>query len=225
MQPLAENLWVVHRPFRFLGLPLGTRMTVVRLANGELWVHSAFDPGPEILEQLRREGPVRHVVCPNRLHHVLVTEFTRHFPEAQLYVSAALPRKRPDLAHGLILGDVAPQAWQPDLESLVLRGHVYLDEVLFFHRPSRTLILTDLLECIDEHAPWYMRVAGKLLGIFQRHGPPLDMRATFRPAEAARVWLERVLEWDFDRIVLAHGPLVETGGHEVFRKAYDFLLQ
>lgn len=47
--------------------------------------------------------------------------------------------------------------------------------------------------------------------------------ALFRNKAAARASLERILSWDFDRIILAHGHVVETGGKETLRSAYAFL--
>lgn len=223
-EALDQGIWTIWRPLRFFGLPLGTRMTVVRLSNGDLWVHSAFDPGPELRQQMDAQGKVSYVVCPNRMHHMLVGELLAHYPEAQLHLSRVLPSKRPDLAFGQVLEEEGPPQWSPDLEHHCLRGHLFLDEILFFHRPSRTLIVTDLLWGSGPEAPWYLRWLTALGRGRLSHATPPEMRPLFYPRQEARQSLETVLEWDFERIVLAHGPLVESGGRDLFRRAFGFLL-
>ncbi len=99
-----------------------------------------------------------------------------------------------------------------------------MDEVVFLHRPSRTLILCDLCVCVHRDAPWGWRQLGRLAGIYDHYGPPIDMKMSFRDRKALGVFVERVLDWDFDRIVLSHGNPVERGGKDVFRNAYSFCL-
>ena len=151
--------------------------------------------------------------------------FLEAYPEAQLYVSPKLVDKRPDLEPLGVLGDAPPPGtWGDTLEQAVARGSRMVDEVVFHHRPSRTLILCDLCECVHADAPWLWRQVGRLTGIYEHYGPPVDMKASFRDREALRGFVERVLDWDFDRIVLSHGDLVERGGKEIFRRAYGFCL-
>ena len=99
-----------------------------------------------------------------------------------------------------------------------------MDEVVFLHRPSRTLILCDLCECVHADAPWLWRLLGKGAGIYEHYGPPIDMKLSFNDRKALRGFVKRVLDWDFDRIVLSHGNLVERNGKDIFRNAYAFCL-
>lgn len=217
-EQLADDLWTVWRPLSFFGLPLGCRMTLARLADGGLWVHSAFDPGEPLRQKMEQLGRVTHVVCPNRMHHMLVGDLLRHHPEAELHLSPCLPKKRPDLK-GRVLEEEGPQEWLPDLEHHCLAGNLFLDELVFFHRPSRSLIVTDLIWAHFPDAPWYLRL---LTG--SGHAPPPEVRALFYPRQKARQSLEAIMKWDFDRIVLSHGPLVKQGGKEVMARAFSFLL-
>ena len=225
-EQLDDNLWTVWRPLSFFGLPLGTRMTIVRLSSGDLWVHSPFDPGPELREKMDSLGPVRHLLCPNKMHHMLVGDLMAHYPEAQLYLSKGLPSKRPDLApHAKIVDHLSDTPWQDDLKVHSLKGHLFLDELVILHTASRTLILTDLLWGCSDDYPWYLRFLTRLGAKGQSHAPPPEMRVLFYPRKLARESMEAILSWDFERVVLAHGPLITKNGKERFRGAFAFLLR
>jgi len=204
---------------------MGTRMTLCRLSGGALWVHSPIDVGASEADRIRALGPVTHIVAPSRIHHLYAADFARHFPGAALHGSPRLPAKRPELCFASVLGDTPDPGWAADLDQCLMRGNRYLDEVVFFHRASRTLILADLLEEGNRDWPLASRIAARLAGIYGRHGPPRDMKLLFRhDKRATRDSVERILAWDFDRIILSHGSLVRENGREVFRAAYAFAL-
>jgi hypothetical protein len=217
------RLWTCWRPLRFLGVAMGTRMTVCRFGSGALWVHSPVSPDDALYTALRALGPVRWIVAPNRLHHLGVQDFARAFPDAALFASPRLPAHRPDLPFGAVLGDAAEPSWADELDQARVEELRWLDEVVFFDRAARTLILTDL--CEEGSAAWppLSRVVARMLGIYERHGPPRDMKWLLRRRPAAtRRLVERILSWDFDRMILAHGRLIESGAKEAFRRAYAF---
>lgn len=222
---VADRLWTCWRPLRFYGIAMGTRMTVCRFALGALWVHSPVALDAELLGALAALGPVRWVVAPNRLHHLYLADFARAFPEAALYASPLLPAKRPDLRFAGVLGDAPEPAWSGELEQARVTGQRLLDEVVFYDRAARTLLLTDL--CEEGHPGWPVpsRLAARIGGIWERHAPPRDMRWLLRrkPAETRRL-AARILAWDFDRLIVAHGRLVESGAKELFRRAFAFAL-
>ena len=224
LAPFVEGaLWTAWRPLRFHGIAMGTRMTVCKLSDGALFVHSPIAPDAMLLAALRELGPVEHVVAPNKLHHLYVAEFTVHFPDAFTYASPDLPARRPDLRFDVVLGDTPRPGWSSDLAQCLVRGRFFLDEVAFLHRASGTLILTDLCEEGSEEWPFASRLVARLGGIYQRHGPPRDMKWSLRrDRPALRRAVERILCWDFDRMILAHGRLVETGAKQLFERAYAF---
>ncbi len=223
LRPLvADRVWIAERPLRFYGVPMGTRMTVVRLRSGDLWVHSPVEPDDLLVEALQQLGPVRWVVAPSKLHHLYAGAFRQRFPGSQLFVSPGLPKKRPDLQPATVLGDEAPAGWLGEIDQQVVHGHRYLDEVAFFHRDTRTLVLADLMESAHRDSSWEMRMVGRAFGLYEKPGPPLDMKLTF--TREARPSIARIAGWDFDRVVLAHGHLIETGGKAIFEQAYRFLL-
>jgi hypothetical protein len=218
------RVWTYEEAFRFLGTPVGARMTIVRLNDGGLWVHSPLDVGEAVLRQIDALGPVRAIVAPAVGHFRRVNAFRRQFPEARLYVSPGLAKRRFASPIDGVLGDTPPAEWAGEIDQVVMRGHWFMDEVDFLHRASRTLILTDLLISIHADSPWIGRVIWRWMGIHHRPGVPPEVRVAFRDRAAARRSIEAILAWEFDRVLISHGHPLETGGREALREAYRFLM-
>lgn len=225
LTPIAEDLWVAARPLRFLGLfPIGCRMTVVRLSDGTLWLCSPVAIDDELAATLDALGPVAHLIGPNRFHHLQLGPAHARYPSASLHLAPGLDSKRPDLLPASTLSNEPPAPWRADLDQRVLDGVPTFNEVAFLHRRSRTLILTDHLFHLDDSHPPSTRVVGAMLGVRRAPGFPLDARLLFvRDREALARSIAELLTWDFDRIIVTHGRIVETGGRDVLRAAYRFL--
>ena len=221
---LSENIWVVERPQRFYGLEVGTRMTVMRLRDGSLLLHSPVELDPDLRRELDALGRVRYAVAPNRVHHLYAGDVAKAYPGTRLWIGPGLDRKRPDLAFAGVLGDEAPAEWKDEVEQTFFRGRPYENEVVFFHRASRTLILCDLAFNFGPAAAAPTRLLMMLLRSYGRFGPSTLDPLLIRDRRAARQSLERILAWDFDRVVVAHGDVLRSGGHEALRRGYAWLL-
>lgn len=224
LRPLAENLWVAERAQSFYGLSVGTRMTVIRLSGGRLLLHSPVALDPELRTELDALGHVRYAIAPNRVHHLYAGDVAKVYPEARLWVGPGLERKRPDLAFVAVLGDDAPAEWRDEVQQVFFRGRPYENEVAFFHRASRTLVLCDLAFNFGPRAAAPTRLLMKLIRSYGRFGPSKLDPLLIRDRDAARGSLERILAWDFDRVVVAHGDVLESGGHAALRDGYAWLL-
>ncbi len=200
-------------------------MSVVRLSGegGALWVHSPVALDRRLREDLEGLGRVRFVVCPNPGHHMFADGYFATYPDAGFYAAPGLPEKRTDLPFEGVLGDEPEPGWARDLDQVVFRGNRMVREVVFFHQESGTLIVADLLQSGDSGSPPLTRLVKRLMGIYERPGLPLPFRLGFGDKAAARASVERILSWEFDRILLCHGPIVESGGKAIFREAYSFL--
>ena len=224
LRPLAQDIWVVERPQRFYGLEVGTRMTVIRLADGSLLLHSPVALDAELRRELDAIGAVRFAVAPNRVHHLYAGRVAEAYPGARLWVGPGLERKRPDLVFDAVLGDEAPGEWKGQVDQVFFRGRPYENEVVFCHRASRTLILCDLAFNFGPRAALPTRLLMRLLRSYGRFGPSKLDPLLIRDRPAARQSLERILRWDFDRVVVAHGDVLESGGREALRRGYAWLL-
>lgn len=121
-------------------------MTIVRLDDGGLWIHSPIEPHPVLMDHLALEGSARHLIAPNTLHYWWLPEWHARFPEARVHAIADLAKraKRTLPPYEPLRGAPDP-AWAAEIDQLLVPGGI-LTEAVFFHRRSRTLILTDLVE-------------------------------------------------------------------------------
>lgn len=218
----AEGLWSVWAPHRFFGLHLDTRMTVLRLPGGGLWLHSVVPVDEGLAMQLQALGPVRHIVVPNLFHHVYASAAVQRWPEARVHGPAAMRRKRPDLRIDAELTETPDPGWGGALVPLHIDGSM-LDETVFVHRPSRTLLSSDLLENFETSPHLGTRLYLKAAGIHGRVGWSRFLRPVYRDRLATRRSLERLLALDFDRIILAHGRVLEQGGPAAVREGFRWL--
>ncbi|MDF1628413.1 MAG: DUF4336 domain-containing protein [Alcanivoracaceae bacterium] len=223
LHPVAADLWVTTIPHRFIGLHLGTRMTVIRLSSGELVLHSPVPVSEALRQEIEAIGPVRHIICPNLFHHMYAADTCAAFPEAQLHGPEKLQRKRKDLKFDAVLSDVPHPAWRGQLLPLTVEGSM-LHETLFYHPASKTLISCDLVENFShcEHAPtrWYLR-AGGLLGKVGWH--PL-LRMVYLNRRRARQSIEQLFEWPFEKVIVAHGDVITENAREAVRGGLAWLL-
>ncbi len=219
---LHEDVWVGSAPQTMFGLHLGTRMTVVRLPSGGLWVHSPIPLDEEMHDELRSLGPIEHVIAPNLYHHLHVGPLADAHGGAVVHARPGLRKKRADLRIDADLDGGAPQAWGGVFTPVHIEGNM-LDEVVFLHRPSRLLISCDLVENFTSCSHLFTRLYLKMGGIYQKPGLSRPLRLVFRDRARARASIDRVLGLDFEGIVLAHGDVITAGGPDIVAGAYTWL--
>ncbi|MGC2856478.1 DUF4336 domain-containing protein [Novispirillum sp. DQ9] len=223
LRALGEGLWVVERRFRHLGLPLRSRMTVARLDDGRLWLHSPIEPAADVVRAVEALGPVCDIVAPNSFHHLWADAWRARKPEARLLAPAELAVRRPDLRVDELLGDAPPERWHGHIIMMRLPGAEALGEVIFLHRPSRSLILTDLVSNVGPEEPWAMRLWMRVNGVYGRPGTSRALRLLVDDRRAVRDTLRHVLRWDFDRVVVGHGAVVDGDAKAALRRAFGWL--
>jgi hypothetical protein len=228
LQAPAPDLWTWEEPLRYLGFEMGRRMTVVRLSGGGLLVHSPARLSDELRDELERLGEVRFVVPASVLHgHLHMGDYRAAYPGAKLFAVPGLEGRRTDLSFDGELGAAPEREWASDLDQARFEGHRVgrrvLNEIEFLHRSSRSLIAGDL--CFNIGPSWPLRTRLLAWGprMRRRVGPTVAFRFFIRDREAARRSVERILAWDFDRILPGHGEIVESGGKESLRRGLSWL--
>jgi len=214
LEEFGPALFVADGPVvSFFGFPYPTRMAVARLADGSAWVWSPIALEPELERALDAVGPVRHIVSPNKIHHLFLAQWAARWPEARLFAPPGLAARKPELHFHGELGEEPDPAWAEQIDQVLFRGSLFLQEVAFFHRPSRTAILGDL---VQRHDP--ARMTGwkgllmRLDGLVGEHGStPRDWRASFLRRGPTRAARARVLAWKPEQLVIAHGACAK--GH------------
>jgi hypothetical protein len=223
----GSEIWIADGPVTsFHGFAYPTRMAVIRLSDGSLFVWSPIALSDSLGAAVNAFGPVRHLVSPNALHHLYLGEWKSAYPAARLYGTPRLCRKREDLGFDAELSDAAEPAWSADIEQVVLHGSFALTEVVFFHRGSRTALFADLIQNFPRD--WFKGWRGCLArhsGIVAPNpGAPVDWRASFLNRRAARASVGKILAWPIERVLIAHGDLPTGDAAAFVRRAFTWLL-
>lgn len=227
LREFGPSLYSADGPtLSFHGFPYPTRMALAQLPDAGLWVWSPIALTEQLVREVEALGTVKHIVSPNRLHHRFLREWALRWPNALLHAPPGLPQKRPDLHFDV---DLSIQSNGPSvtdsIDQVVFRGSFALEEVVFFHRASRTAIFGDLIQRFPESAAsgWkglLMRLAG-LVG--EDGSTPLDWRATFLHRSRARSARNAVLGWNPAGLLIAHGECVKAGAAAIIASALSWI--
>lgn len=218
VKPIADGLYLVDGPVVRMAagpfnVPFPSRMAIARLDDGGLWVWSPTALSPALKREVDALGPVRHLVSPNRIHYANIPAWEAAYPDAVAWASPGV-RERAASQHIEVrfdrdLSGDPPAEWASSIDQLIFRGSSAMEEVVFFHRASRTLILADLIENFErDKLSLPMRWMARIGGVLDPDGKtPSDWRITFRGDGRARAKasLARMLALAPERVVIAHG--------------------
>lgn len=218
---VAEGIWTTERSQRFWGVETGTRTTVVRLSEGGLFVHCPVALDDETRREVDALGEVRAVVASSLFHHLYVGDWMRAYPKALFAACPGLSDKRPDLTFGHVLGDEPHPIWAKDIEQVNFSSR-FEREIVFFQPLTRTMICADALLNLRKHPSRLTRAVSYFMAN-SAPGKGWMERIAVRDWKLGRRQVDAILRWDIDKIVLAHGALVEGDGREVVRDAYAWL--
>ena len=220
-----NRIWIKEYPIHYAGVDFNSRMTVIRLLNGHLFIHSPCEIDEKTQVALERLGKVEFIVAPGSYHYFYVESAQRAFPDAETFICPGIERKKPQLEFDWLLGDRPDPRWEDDFEQVLVRGNKYIWEVAFYHQVTRTLILVDLIENITDKTPdvsWTLKLWWKLVFRMWNHPKPApEYQLGWKDLKAVSKSLKRILSWDFQRIVIAHGDLIEKNAKEVAKHAWQ----
>lgn len=226
---VKEKIYIVEYPLRFGGMDLFSRMTLVKLDSGKLWVHSPSEIDAELKVAIDNIGEVGYLLAPGNYHHLNIASAQSLYPDAETFLCPGLEKKCPDLSFDWILGNQPDPRWGSEFEQVVVQGTRIINEVVFFHIATKTLILVDLIENIGDD---YEHDAGLLLqfwwkAVFHMWNNPKaapEYQLGWGNKEIVKKALGKILTWDFERIILAHGNLIEQDAKSVAQKAWRKVL-
>ena len=226
---IKDQIWILEYPVRFAGMDIFGRTTIIRLENGDLIVHDPCKIDDSAKGEIDEIGKVKYIIAPGSYHYLFVADFQEKYPNAETFICPGLERKRPDIKFDWILGNKPDHRWEGAIEQVLVQGTKIIWEVAFYHKPSRTLILVDLLENIGDD---YKHEAGLLLQfwwkavlrMWNNPKPAPEYQMGWGNKEIVKIALEKILSWDAKRVIISHGENIEEQLNETLAKAWKRIL-
>ena len=231
IRQIDRNLWVTEQPLRFLGLEVGTRMTVVKLSDNSLVLISPIKIDSEIEQQLNTLGIVRYLISPNLFHYLYLARCQQIYPQAQTIAPPGLAAKQPNLKIDRVFTRDKIE-FNSELEFLRFEGFRVLippkvktiNEIVFYHPASKTLIITDTAFNFDRTFPLTTQLAARVLGSYGKLKPYWLDKIASQDKQKLKKSIDKILTWDFQRVIMAHGTIVENNAKEQLTAGYQWLL-
>lgn len=226
---VSDRIWILEYPVRFAGMDIFGRTTIIRLENGDLFIHDPCKVDNFNKAKIDEIGTVKYIVAPGSYHHFFVTDFQKQYPDAETFLCPGLERKRPDIKFDWILGNKPDYRWADEIDQVLVQGTKYICEVAFFHRASKTLILVDLLENIGDD---YGHEAGLLLrfwwkAVFRMWNNPKpapEYQMGWGNKDIVKSCLNKILGWEAERVIIAHGENIGDHVNDTLEKAWQRVL-
>jgi len=218
LHSIAPGIWHAQRGLTVAGIALTSRMTVIQLAGGGLWLHSPVLLDDALRAELDAIGPVQYIVAPNKAHHLFAKKALAVYPQATLFGAPGLDEKRPDLVP---MTPLTPGAapWADEIDQVFMAGVPVVNETVFFHRASGSAIFTDICQLWRGPLDWKTTLLGHLTGVRNRLAVPRTVRFMIKDKAAFRASAQQVLAWPIARVLVAHNSVIDTGAHAALTKA------
>lgn len=225
---IPDTIWLKNYPIRFAGCLFNARMAVIRLSDGHLMIHSPCPIDQVTKSEIDALGSVAVIIAPGSYHYLNIRSAQAAFPDAETHICPGVEKKDPSLSYTKLLGDEPDAVLAGDFEQVFIRGTRFIAEVAFFHRASKTLILVDLIENYGDHTTqpkgWLKFWWKCVFRMWNNPKPAPEYQMGWKDKASARICLEKILNWDFDKIVISHGDLIENGAPQIARLAWQQVL-
>ena len=234
LKQLDKNIWIVdgteiHMNFKVFKIPFTTRMTIVRLSNNKLWIHSPIAFNRDLDDKIKGLGEIAYIVAPNKYHYSYILDWYKHYPKAEIWLAKGVSDKlNVEKKENFIsfTSNYRP-VWSEEILYTPFKGSVVMEEIAFFHKESSTLILTDLIENIEvNNLPFFYKF---LLRVGDNQYPksrtPRDLRLSFLFKKKAIKSYSIIENWRADKIIFSHGRIILEDGSNKLKEAFFWLIK
>jgi hypothetical protein len=208
---ITDGMWGYEQDLRLaLGLTLPSRTTIIRRADGGLVMHSPLGFDAETEKEIDDLGEVKAIVAPSCIHYLYLAAATKRWPKARVLGAPGLEKKPAvkGVAFEPLPHDGLVEGLGDDLVVRRIDGVPYITEHVFLHRPTGSLVVTDLVFNLHRCSSWGMRMYLRCMGAWEKTAQSAIWRLLTKDKSAAAESARAVLGWDFDRLVVAHGDVV-----------------
>lgn len=215
---IADDVVVMSFPFRFFGIDFARNVTLLRLGDGRVVIHSTAPFEEKDLQAIRTFGETAWLVDATLLHETFAKEGRAALPGLPYLAPNGFKEISGVATQPL---DPPPSDWAGEIEMLRLEG-TRKSEHVFFHRRSRTLVVADLFFSFPaETQGWARFFARRIMGLPPNlFGVSRFFRMLISDKQAFERSMRRMLEWDFERVVVAHREPLERGAKKAVESAF-----
>jgi len=227
LKEFGPAIWISDGPdVSVAGFTYPTRMAVIQFADGGLFLWSPIQPSKDLFAQVNALGPVHHIVAPNALHYLYLSDWQNAYPDARTHAPPGLRKKRSDITFDADLENGPHPDWAGQVDQVLVRGNLITTEVVFFHVASGTVLFTDLLQQLDAQrfSGWRAWIARLDLMVGPKPAVPRKFRTGFVNRSAARTAIRRILSWPCEKVLMAHGTPVTSDAPAYLAQAFRWLL-
>ncbi len=228
VRAIGRDIWEYDVDLRLAaGLRMPSRSTIVRLASGALVVHAPLAFDEEAAREIETLGEPRFVIAPACTHWMFVRAFQDRWPSAKVLVAPGLEKKL--TGEHAVAFEALPSSGRIDAIGDELRvqrieGAPSMNEHVFLHRASGSLIVTDLLFNIQSCSSFLMRLTLRLTRAWRRPAQSRAWRFFVKDRALAAQSAAAVLGWDFDRVVVAHGEVMDRDARAQMTRALAWMV-
>lgn len=225
LSPIVDGqLWEAGHHVKMMpGLWLPTRMTVIAMAPGKLALHSPIPIDDPLAQSIAALGEVTLIIAPNNFHNLFLRKACERYPQAEVWGSPALPKKKPDIVFTGILDKAARPPWSDVLAPFFLDGAPGMSETVFIHRPSKTLIAVDSFFNLRSARNGFSRFMLKFTSSYGKAAQSRIWRMMVKDKKLMGESTRPLFSEDFVRVVMAHGAIVDQDAKDTFEKAAAWL--
>ncbi len=223
LKPIAADIWAHEKDVDLpLGLSLPGRATIMRVGDGGLMIHAPLAVDEATADRIDALGDVRFLVAPNSLHWMFLKAAKDRWPKARVLATPVLAKKL-----GSFPFEALPESGRisgmDGIRVVRIQGAPRIQEHVFLHESSRSLVVGDLIFNVQACRSFWMRLVLRLGGTWQKVGQSLEWRRLVKDRAAAARSASDLLEWDFERVVVAHGDVVADDARERARRALAWM--
>lgn len=222
------TIWLKEYPVHYAASKFHSRMTIVRLASGNLFIHSPCEIDEQTAEEIKSLGHVEFIIAPSNFHYGHVTSAQKAFPDAETFICPGIENKDASIHFDHVLTDKPDSRLSKDFEQVLVRGSEIMWEVAFFHKATKTLILVDLIENFTDKTSgvnWSLKFWWKIIFyMWNQPKPAPEYQFGWKNIDVARESLTSILKWNFEKIILSHGDLIEANAKNIATTSWKRVL-
>ncbi len=231
LKPFAKNIWIVDgEAISFYGLPFTTRMTIIRLKNKDLIIHSPIKPTESLIKEINKLGKVAHIISPNKIHYWYIAEFQKYYPKAVTWASPGVRQRakqyRKEIIFDQNLEIDSPLAWQEEIDQTIILGSRFLEEVIFFHKETKTMIVTDIIENFEaKKISLFFRILTWLAGALSpKGGTTIDQQLLFLGnKEKLKYSIDKIFAWQQEKVIISHGKYLTENVPQELKRIFKWV--